>query len=280
MHCVELLTDALCITGEGPLWDAENQQLLTVDIPGKRVRSIRWEDGAVTDRILPQQAGFLALCDRGQVLAGCEDGVYRIDNGFAPITKAQPIRGDRFNEGKVGPDGNLYLGTFSRDFSAAFYRMDTRGELTMLFDGVGNSNGLDWDTERGLLYYNDTPLKRTDSFAFGADGTLSRRQTVCTYDQGAPDGMTIDADGNLWTALWGSGKVVCTDPRTGKVLDTIQLPVSQPSSCTFAGNDLKTLVITSAAHYLHLKDEPLAGATFAVHLGVQGLPPRRMHLDI
>ncbi len=280
MHQIEILTDARCIVGEGPTWDAENQRLLMVDIQGKRLRSIGWQDGAVCDTVLPQQPGFLVLCEGGQLLAGCEDGVYRVQgNQLLPFSKPCPIKGERFNEGKVGPDGNLYLGTFSRDFTAAFYRMDTKGQLTELFDGVGNSNGLDWDVEKGYFYYNDTPLGRTDRFTVLPDGTLSDRQTVCRYDRGAPDGMTIDTDGNLWTALWGSSTVVCVDPRTGKVLDKIQLPVSQPSSCAFAGDDLKTLVITSAAHNVHLRDEPLAGATFAVRPGAQGLPTRKMKLE-
>lgn len=279
MHKIEVLTDARCIVGEGPTWDAENQRLLMVDIQGKRLRSIDWRSGGVTDTVLPQQPGFLVLCRGGQLLAGCEDGVYKISgNQLQRFSKPCTIKGDRFNEGKVGPDGNLYLGTFSRDFSAAFYRMDAKGNLTELFDGVGNSNGLDWD-EQGYFYYNDTPLGRTDRFTFLPDGTLTQRQVACRYDRGGPDGMTIDSDGNLWTALWGSGTVVCVDPRTGKILDKIELPVSQPSSCAFAGDDLKTLVITSAAHNVHLKDEPLAGATFTVRPGVQGLPTRVMNLE-
>ncbi len=280
MHTVELLTDARCIVGEGPLWDARNQRLLTVDIQGKRLRSMDWLTGSITDTVLPQQPGFPVLCEDGQVLAGCEDGVYLVSDGnFRRVSQVCPIKGQRFNEGKVGPDGNLYLGTFSRDYTAAFYRMDSKGVLAELFDGVGNSNGLDWD-EAGYFYYNDTPLGRTDRFAVLPDGTLADRQTVCRYERGAPDGMTIDTDGNLWTALWGSGTVVCIDPRTGNILDTISLPVSQPSSCAFAGDDLKTLVITTAAHNVHLKDEPLAGATFAVRPGVQGLPTRVMKLEV
>lgn len=279
MHQIEVLTDARCIVGEGPLWDAASRRLWMVDIQGKRLRSIDWQTGGIADTVLSQQPGFLALCQDGQLLAGCEDGVYKvIGNQLQRFSSPVSLKGDRFNEGKVGPDGNLYLGTFSRNFSAAFYRMDTKGTLTELFDGVGNSNGLDWD-QLGYFYYNDTPLGRTDRFTFLPNGTPADRQTVCRYDRGAPDGMTIDTDGNLWTALWGSGTVVCVDPRTGKVLETIELPVSQPSSCAFAGDDLKTLVITSAAHNVHLKDEPLAGATFAVRTGAQGLPIRKIKLE-
>lgn len=281
MHNIELITDARCIVGESPLWDDRNDRLLMVDIQGKRMRIISWGDGSINEVVLPQQAGFLVLGSKGEILAGAEDGVYEIiGSEMRAVSKPTPLKGARFNDGRVGPDGMLYLGTFSRDYSAAFYRMDPHGNLTELFDGVGNSNGLDWDVNLGKFYYNDTPLGRTDSFDFGTDGTLTNRCEFFRYVGGGPDGMTIDSNGNLWTAVWGSGSVVCINSRTGKMVDKIDLPVSQPSSCTFAGADLKTLVITSAAHNIHLKDEPLAGATFAVRPGVQGITSNRIRLEV
>ena len=274
---IEVISDALCIIGEGPLWDADNGRLYTVDIQGKRLRKIDWKSGKVTDTVLPQQTGFTALTDKGELLAGAEDGVYLVgeDGSFTRYSKPAPLKGMRFNDGKVGPDGRFYLGTYSRDGSAAFYRMEKDRSLTELFDNVGNSNGLDWDTEKGVMYYNDTPTGRTDAFIF-ENGELSDRREVFIYEGGSPDGMCIDSNGNLWTAVWGSSKVVCVDPVRKCVIDSITLPVSQPTCCAFAGDDLKTLVITSAAHGRMLKDEPLAGAVFAVELDVCGLLPNKL----
>ncbi|MBE6611429.1 MAG: SMP-30/gluconolactonase/LRE family protein [Ruminococcaceae bacterium] len=278
---VELLTDARCIVGEGPIWDDVTGCLLMVDIQGKRMRRIHWDSGRIEETVLPQQTGFLVLCEDGGILGGAEDGMYRIapDGSFEKkISRPFTMEGQRFNDGKVGPDGNLYLGTFSRDFTAAFYRMDPDGTITKLLSGVGNSNGLDWSADGKTLYYNDTPTGRTDAFDI-ADGCLSNRRTVCTYEGGNPDGMCIDADGNLWTAVWGSGNVVCVEPAAGRVLEKIELPVSQPACCTFAGEDMATLVITTAAHGRMLRDEPLAGSVFAVHPGVKGVRPKRIKLE-
>lgn len=275
-HNIEIITDARCIVGEGSIWDKANNRLLMVDIQGKRLRSIDWSSLKVRDTVLPQQTGFLFFGEDNTLYGGAQDGIYRIDlNGeFERFSKPCTIKGERFNDGKIGPDGRLYAGTFSRDYSAAFYRMEFDGTIVELFDGVGNSNGLDWSVDGKILYYNDTPTKRTDCFSF-SDSKVSDRKTVITYTGGNPDGMTIDIDGNLWTALWGSGTAVCVNPKNGKIIDKIEFPVSQIACCTFAGEDMKTLVVTTAAHGVMLKDEPLAGATFAVKLSVGGIEPNK-----
>lgn len=278
-NSIEILCDARCIVGEGPIYDERKRCLYMVDIQGKRLRKIDWSSGAVSDTVLPQETGLLLLTEGGELLGGAEDGVYQIDEkgGFHPFSKAFRLKGTRFNDGKVGPDGKAYLGTFSRDGSAAFYRMDCDGTLTELFDGVGNSNGLAWSADGSRFYYNDTPTGRTDVFTYDQkNGRLFDRRTVIEYTCGNPDGMTIDTEGNLWTALWGGGCVVCVDPLRGEIIRKIDLPVSQVACCAFAGEDMKTLVITTAAHGIMLKDEPLAGAVFGVQVDVSGQKSNRM----
>ena len=276
---IELLNDARCIVGEGPIWDSHTKSLYSVDIQGKRLRKFDWKSGAITERVLPKQTGFVLLGTNNELLGGSEDGVYDLTDGkFELFSKPFTLKGERFNDGKIGPDGRAYMGTFSRDFSAAFYRMERDGTLTELFDGVGNSNGLDWDIKKGVMYYNDTPTKRTDCFDFDENGNLSNRRTVFKYENGNPDGMTIDANGNLWVALWGAGEVVCIDPERSKIIEKIKMPVSQPSCTAFAGEDLKTLVVTSAAHGIILRDEPLAGSTFTIQTDVKGIKPYRIEV--
>lgn len=244
-----------------------------LDIQGKRLRSIDWSTFKVTDTVLPQQIGFLFFDEYNNIYGGGEDGIYKITDGqLSKFSKPCTLKGVRFNDGKVGPDGILYGGTFSRDNTAAFYKMDADGTLTELFDKVGNSNGLAFSPDNKSFYYNDTPTGTTDVFSF-ENGVFTDRRTLIKYTGGSPDGMTIDADGNLWTAVWGSSTAVKVDTKTGKIIDKIELPVSQVACCAFAGKDLKTLVITTAAHGVHLKDEPLAGSTFAVNLSVGGMEP-------
>ncbi len=280
---LRVLSNALCVVGEGPIWLAETQEVAHTDIRGKRIRRIHLPTGRVRDIIVPQMIPFIFEGEDGAILGGGEDGIYRIndDGSLTPINNTYPIKGDRYNDGKVGVDGKLYMGTFSLDGTAAFYRMEHDGSIVELFDRVGNSNGLAWDEKRGILYYNDTPTGRTDAFDFDpVTGTVSNRRPVFAYPEGHhPDGMTIDSDGNLWTALWGGWSVMCIDPAQGKMIEKIEMPTAQPSCCIFAGDDLGELIITSAATGLPIRQQPLAGATFAIRTGAKGVPGHKMRLS-
>lgn len=272
----EIITDALCIIGEGPVYDEVNKKLYMTDINGKRFRTIDWATLKVEDRVMPEQVGFIFLGDKGQVYCGAETGIYEITGDmFKKINNPFNLKGLRFNDGKVGPDGFVYGGTITRDFTGAFYCMDSNGNVTELFDKVGNSNGLDWDENKNTFYYTDTYKRTTDCFDFYGNGKIENRRVLTEHNEGSPDGMTIDENGNLWLALWGSGKIVCIDTEKGKKIEEILLPVSQPSCCTFGGENFDTLIITSASHNIVLKDEPLAGAVLAVKPGVKGKPVNR-----
>ncbi|MBE6729367.1 MAG: SMP-30/gluconolactonase/LRE family protein [Ruminococcaceae bacterium] len=276
----EIITDALCIIGEGPVYDEINKRLYMTDINGKRFRTIDWKTLKVEDRVMPEQIGFIFLGTGGEIYSGAQTGIYEITGDlFKKINNPFTLKGLRFNDGKVGPDGCVYGGTITRDFSGAFYCMDKKGTVTELFDKVGNSNGLDWDEKKGIFYYTDTYKKTTDCFDFVGNGKIENRRVLIEHTEGSPDGMTIDENGNLWLALWGSGKIVCIDTQSGKIIEEITLPVSQPSCCTFGGDDFDTLIITSASHNLVLKDEPLAGCVLAVKPGVKGKKVNRFKFE-
>ena len=139
------------------------------------------------------------------------------------------------------------------------------------------SNGLAWSHDGATMYYIDSPTQRIDAFSYApATGEIADRRTVVEVpaELGTPDGMTIDADGGLWIALWGGGAVHrYVDGRLDRV---ITLPVSQPTSCAFGGPDLDELYVTSAWKGLSpevRRAQPLAGALFRLRPGVRGIPP-------
>lgn len=277
---VEVLCDALCIVGESPLWDARRRRLYMVDIHGRRIRTVDYVSGAVHDWVMPQQTGALVLSKKDELLACMEDGVYVIgETGeMKPLFAPLPLAGPRFNDVKAGPDGALWGGTIHYGGQGALYRLTPAGELQTLLEGVGNANGLDWDTEKGAFYFNDTPTMRTSAYAWdAAAGTIHSPRAVRTYipGEGNPDGMTLDAEGMLWVALWGGGHVLRLNPEDGAVLDEIVLPVSNVACCAFAGEDLRDLVITTAAHATSLREQPLAGAVFRARVEVPGRLPYR-----
>lgn len=274
---LETIAQSTSELGEGPLWDSVQKTLYYVDIRGKAIRSIEYSSGISKDISLPQQVGAITLDKDGGLVAALEDGIYFVDeDGTVQIAHEEvPLKGNRFNDGKSGPDGSFYVGRMDEGGKAAFYRLDPDGTLTELFDGVGTSNGLDWSLDEKTLYYVDTATARIDAFDFNrGEGTLANRRTVMPIPakMGLPDGMTLDSQGMLWLALWGGRKVVRIDPSAGEVLETIPVPVEQVSCCSFAGDDLRDLIITTAR--VGQKD-PQAGSVFRIRVDVPGRLPYR-----
>lgn len=259
--------------GESPLWDDKTGTLYTVDIEGKLLYAYDWVEQRLHDTFrLPQKVGFVALCDRG-LAVGLEDGIYRLD----PLTKlhsAQPICGERFNDGKADPRGGIFAGTIDKGGQGCLYRLH-QGRLSVALDQVTISNGLAWTQDEKTMYYCDTATSRINAFSYCADtGFLTGRREVRRFEagEGRPDGMTIDRDGMLWVALWGGGRVVRFNPANGELLKTFRVPASYTSSCAFVGEDLDHLVVTTAMK----PNEAESGFVFCLPLdGIRGLPSFR-----
>ena len=132
------------------------------------------------------------------------------------------------------------------------------------------------------MYHIDSPSQRVRAYHYDIDGAwLSKGRTIVSFTDAYPDGMCVDAAGNLWVALWEGGRVVCVDPATATILREVAMPVSRPTSCCFGGEGLSTLYVTSCSvdstmnggerNAVDLEKEPLAGSVFAIDVGVAGL---------
>ncbi len=136
-----------------------------------------------------------------------------------------------------------------------------------------------WTADNSRFYFIDTPKQRIDAFIFDAEkGDVTFEQTVIHIpaEEGHPDGMCIDAEGMLWVALWGGFAVKRFNPFTGALLATIELPVPNITSCTFGGENLDQLFITSARSMLtdkQLAQYPLSGNSFICATDVKGVEP-------
>ena len=279
---VEVVVAAGAELGEGPIWDSRTNRLVWVDILARRIHLTDVRTGASEVIEVPLHVGAVAPRAAGGFVAALQDGFWVVGDGPAhritPVAEARP--GLRFNDGKCDPAGRFWAGTMAYDQSsgaAALYRLDSNGRATLMLDGVTISNGLAWSLDGRTMYYIDTPTQRIDAFSFmPATGEISERRPVIRIpaEVGAPDGMTIDAEGGLWVALWGGAAV--HRYLDGRLDQVINLPVGQPTSCTFGGEDLDELYVTSAWEGLSVKErkaQPLAGALFRVRPGVRGLPP-------
>lgn len=275
--------DTSCLLGEGPVWFED--ALWWVDIEGKRLLR-RGGNGDKPERFaVSERIGFAVPTGHSDWLLGLQSGIHSWTPGRGvPHLLAAPEADraqNRFNDGKCDPQGRLWAGTLSMDGSpgeAALYRMDRRESVRKILSGITLSNGLAWDSAGSTMYYIDTPTRVVSGFRFDPEsGEIRDRRTVFEVPEGigVPDGMTIDSEGTLWIALWGGGSVLNVDPPSGTVLHTVRVPARNVTSCTFGGEDLETLFITSASIGLNDADRrafPDSGKVFSLQPGARGLP--------
>ncbi len=267
---LEVICAAACIVGESPVWLAGRRELAMADVHGRRVRRIAWDSGRAQDFVMREQVGSVVPDGAdGALLVFAGKDVLRLspDGTSVPIAENLPLAGLRFNDVRRGPDGRIWGGTFSHGREAAFYRFDKDWTFSELLSGVGNSNGIVWDAARRFVYHVDTPRGTITRYRYDMEAaSLSEAKVVRAFArrEGLPDGMCAGADGRLWVAMWGMGRILCIDPETGAGMDEVRLPVSQPACPAFAGDSLETLVVTTAAHGVNLREEPLAGCVLGV----------------
>lgn len=270
---------------EGPLWDPRTERVLWLDIPAGRVHATDVDTGATVVVFTDDgPVGCVALRRDGGFLIGRHRSVATVDSSWQQLTDMATLPGQlpdtRINDGKADPWGAFWVGTLATDNrsgAASLYRLDPDGSIRTILTDVSISNGLGWSPDRSRLYYNDTATRRVDVFDVDSDGDVHHRRPLVEIDVAgaSPDGLTVDADGFVWVALWGGGRVGRYTPD-GRLDREVLLPCAQVSSVTFAGPDLDVLVITTA--YDGLSDsarnaQPLAGSVFVHYPGVYGLAP-------
>ena len=272
---IEVVGTQKCQWGEGPVWWGE--ALLYVDIEGKKIhryspetgREESWGTGQRVGTVVPRVGG-------GFVFAG-DDGLFFLDekNGdIVPIADPEPDKVDnRFNDGKCSPDGRFLAGTISlvkKEGDAKLYRLDADLTLHEAYGPVTNSNGIAWSVDGKTCYYIDTPRKEVLAFDY-ADGILSNPRPVVStkHHEASPDGMAIDAEGNLWIAFCHGACVCCFSPESGEELRKIDLPCLETTACAFGGPELADLYVTTGIHKSEVEED--AGRLFRIRgLGVKG----------
>lgn len=212
--------------------------------------------------------GFVAFGARTLYLSDAPDGPARIAGTF-------DLGDARFNDGTVDPRGRLLAGSMAggnAGAAAQLLRIDAGLSRQSILSDVTVSNGVGFTADGRRAYYIDTATQRVDMFDV-EDGDLDGRRpfVLIPDDAGSPDGLTIAADGSVWVALWSGSAVHGYDPD-GRLIERIDLPVPQVSACTFGGDDLSTLFVTTSAQDLKPDHGTQAGSVFAVDLGIRGIP--------
>jgi sugar lactone lactonase YvrE len=270
--------------GEGPSWDARTGTLLFVDISAGRIYRHDPGLGSQDTVEVGQEVGAAIPRSAGGLVVAMRDGIGLLPDGSTQVEVIVPIEadnpGNRMNDATCDPQGRLWAGTMAFDFeegAASLYRVDANRTATRMLSDLTISNGMGWSPAGDVMYFIDSTTYGVDTFRFDeASGDLGIRERLITFavDEGMPDGLTVDAEGGIWVALFGGGEVRRYRPD-GSPWGAIKLPVTQVTSACFGGPALQDLYITSAAAQLDaeaLARQPLAGATFVCRPGVAGLP--------
>ena len=282
----EVVHSAAAALGEGCVWSPLEDLLVWVDITGQAVHRFDHASGQpVSVWRYNESVGNAALRAGGGLALGLGTTVTLTDRVGA-IESAIELPGEpgtnRANDGAVDPAGRLFQGTMSNTEPgapvAALHRVDGDGTARRVLSDVMISNGIGWSPDRSTMYYIDTLTFRVDQFDYDPDtGEIEGRRPFVTFDgsSGGPDGMTVDADGCLWVAMFGGFGVQRFSPE-GEQLETVVTPgAPQTTCCCFGGPDLDTLYITTAADSIAGVDtdgESNSGALFAADVDAVGLP--------
>jgi sugar lactone lactonase YvrE len=281
----EWILDAKATLGEGAIWDANHQVLYWIDIIESQVHI--YDPAADKDRTiqLDQMVGTVVPRQSGGLMVAVHHGFAGLDLETEQMQiVADPERDrpeNRFNDGKCDPAGRFWAGTLSlegKQGTCNLWRLDADLTVHKMLEGVSVSNGIVWTQDLQTMYYVDTPTRRVDRFDYDHEtGEIANRRVAVHIPEGMgfPDGMTIDREGMLWVCLWQGGKVSRWDPETGELLQTLDLPAANVTSCAFGGENLDQLYVTTARIGVtdeQLQQQPLAGGLFRAKVGVSGVP--------
>ncbi|NNG04582.1 MAG: SMP-30/gluconolactonase/LRE family protein [Inquilinus sp.] len=284
VRCVQA---ANAILGEGPVWCPREGVLYWLDI--KRPAVYRFDPGRGQTGCwpMPSDIGCMALREAGGMVVALRSGFALLDfdtGELTPLADPEADRPDnRFNDGKVDRRGRFWAGTLNdaeSDPLGSLYRLDADGSVPLMQEGAVVSNGIGWSPDDRTMYFTDSAIRTIWAYDFDAvSGAIANRRVFAEVPEGTgyPDGLTVDADGHVWSAVWDGWRVVRYDP-SGRIDREVAMPVQRPTSCMLGGDDLKTLFVTSASIHLDavaLSKGPLAGGLFALDVDTAGLPESR-----
>lgn len=264
---------------EGPMWCKKRNSLFFTDILNgtvfeyipKTEKIQHWKLGTYVGCIIPGR-------DRDEMIAAVDDclNVFHPEDGRAETLCRFPMAdGIRFNDGKCGPGGQLWIGTMAVSGQkdrpdGGLYRIGPDGRTCCVEPSLAIPNGMAWDLEKGIFYHVRTEEQAVYSYSCHQDWHTIRnpkKSVDLSGEKGVPDGMAIDRDGNLWIAMWGGYKVICVNPASGMKLMEVALPDADVSSCTFGGGHLDELYITTA------REGQAGGNVYVADAGVTGTYP-------
>ena len=284
---VQNVLSARARLGECPVWDVDRQQLFWVDVYNHRVHQFDPATGQNRYFDVGDTVSAVVLVDHNHLLMALGDRIAKFSLETGEITPLYQVKfphpDTRWNDGKCDVQGRFWIGSVSEvPEQAELYRYDPDGSLHLMETGLTISNGLGWSPDGLTFYLTDSALHKIYAYDFEAKtGTIRNRRVLVDLSDEAvePDGLAIDAQGNLWSALWDGWRIACFNPNGEEILQ-VKLSVQRPTSIAFGGADLTDLYITSASVGLSQKEIQQgfnAGDLFRCPIHVPGMRTSKFH---
>lgn len=280
-HAATPAIDEIYVLAEGPIWDPVRNRVLWVDINGSHVLTGELQGARIVEtgrQTFPETIGAVVCSEAGDLLIAGATTVFRNQAGTDAVRLLPAGAGSRLNDGGCDPAGRFLVGSLALDDrknEEKLFRIEPSGEVTVIDEQLGLSNGLAWSPDGSLFYSTDTTAGLIWVRSYDSDsGHYGERREHLRITGGHPDGMCADAEGNLWVAIWGAGEVRCYTP-TGEVIAVVEVAAPNTSSVAFIGPQLDTLLITTASEQLsaaQIAEYPDSGRLFTASVGVTGLP--------
>lgn len=280
------VADYAAHTGEGCLWHPDEERLYWLDIPRGRLfrhdpsagRSELFELGAAAGGFTVQENGELLLFMARGAIRSWRDGRYT----GCVLGEIAAERDNRFNDVIADPEGRVFCGVMSTPARRGrLYRLDPDGALEVVAEDLGTSNGMGFSPDLRTFYHTDTRAGAIYAYDYDrATGAIGgRRSFIGPQPQGRPDGMTVDAEGCVWSARWDGGCLLRFD-RQGRPTDRIEIPARKVSCVTFGGPECRDLYVTTAGGQDKAAEGWGAGALFRLRAGVCGRPEFRSRIAL
>jgi sugar lactone lactonase YvrE len=270
--------------GEGAIWNHDTNELYWIDIEGKLLHIFNPKSNQNRSFPTASHIGTVVPKENDEALIALADGIYTINLKTGETTifsdMKEELIGCRLNDGKCDPSGRLWVGSMNwqqKKGKAKLFNIKKDGVVTTKIDSVTISNGIVWTKNKKTMYYIDTPTSQIKAYDYNnTSGDISNERVVVEIPEelGFPDGMTIDAEDMVWAGMWNGNAVIRFNPKTGEILQKVEIPAHNVTSCAFGGENLETLYVTTAKIDMtneELEKYPLAGSVFKVNPGVKGV---------
>ena len=279
---LDLVWDTRCEVSESPVWDEGSGRIFFIDMYGRRLLAFGVADGRKESWSLPDKIGSIGLCHSGRMIVALRRSVVFLDLATGALT---PLTGDvselgvdKFNDGKVGPDGCFWVGSSNqasnRTPTGRLYRITPDGRYEVKARDFIASNGLAWSPDGRTMYHSDSNRCFIRAWDFDrASGQLSneRRFAEVTVQIGKPDGAACDMDGFYWSAGATGGSLNKFAPD-GELVERHLLPIPAPTMLCFAGSSVFVTSLRKGRSEAMLRGHPTLGGLFRMAAPAVGAP--------